>query len=1180
MRITFNMQTMKYLYNLNNNMNKMSEASEKVTKGMGLLNPEDNPINYSSALNIQRTIDEATQFKSNGESALSWIKNEDSELQRATDLIIRAKNEYALAGLNDSQDATSRKALAGDVKNILDSMVDVGNAKYMGRYIFGGYETQTQPFASGEREISAVSSSVDGFDAVVKKAYGDMVEPKEGEYRAVVEKQSDSRLKITVEDENGKRLFLDSNGSDETGTDQGNLSSTEIITEYRPGKVVDTGLGFGIKLPESFTENRVEIDFQYKPGNDIQYHGDDGHINTKISYAQDVSINLTGKEVFMETNRMLEGTRFNTVNNLPITPTTKFSQIDGANVMESDSIEINGTDHNGLKVGVAKISGESIAALDLSNANKEDRTVHITYADETYSIEADKKSYDSIEDLVFNINRKLEAESGLSNEVKAIADGDRIMFYTTRAGDAVKLSIEGSKNNKLGFNWDVREASGKDTVFEFGYDNYQTNPLEITYTAGITFEDNATTTFYINNEAIKVKPVDSSTDNTGLDIDEIRKAVDDALAKSDLYGKVNIDIDSASATASVTTGNTTLTFNNINISYQNESFTNDTHLATDVDDPTSAIFTYKTANAREDNYPTYDKEKNVGDLLNFIEDLYDNSVKAEIRDGKLSVTDLRPGKSKLSMQINESNAGIGYPSDSNIILMGNYTASRNDTWEVSFDGTNNKYTVTNSQGTQITSGEIPADYHGQPLDLGYGVSMVVDGNTFDNVVNQGNNEHFSFDLRANGNLSFGDLNVVTEGKNVDTFRSLKNVYDALNLNIAEGGIGAPSDWEDDSLNSTAKSYFEGEFRGNYNDKWIYEVQPIGQTSEFFLQKEISFHTGELNLGSNNLSFDISYYNKADNTFSSETITVSPFSGNITEDELLTAINGNTNLSDKGIYAEIKNEKLFIYSGLGSQTVSLKANDQDTADALGIKENYIYPQSDTSLSLADATEDQRTISFRNSSGIIEYIEVDAKDYANFDELVTELNNKITSANIVAVNDNGKLAFENTTGNPLVVTGDKDATLGFYEPGDKVNIKVSGNNGELINNVTLDTANKTEYIADGVRIGFDPGSLYASDSFTNTVGSGIDYELPVLDQAENQITQSLTTVGNRQSRVESAINFHTTVSTKNEEIKAGYLESEEQDLTKFITEFKQTEQAYQFAMQVASRTMQMSIMDYLR
>ncbi len=1168
MRITFNMLTMKYLNNLNNNMNSLSDANEKVTKNRGLLRPEDNVVNYASAINIQRTIDEVTQFKRNGENALSWIKNEDSELQRATDLIIRAKNEYALAGLNDSQDATSRKALAGDVKNILDSMVDVGNANYMGRYIFAGYETQTKPFASEAREISSVSSDQNGFDVVVRKAFGDLTEPKEGEYKVKINKYSDSTVKVTVEDANGRKLFLDSNGSDETATNKGNFSSTELIAEYKPGSVINTGLGFGVKLPNeelSFIKDAT-IDFRFKPGNDIRYKGDDGHINTKIGYAQDVTLNMTGREVFMETRRFLEGTRFNTVNGLPVTPTTKFSQIDGADSIISDSIQINGTDHNGIRVGTARLSGDTVAELNLNNVKEADRTVTLNYAGENYTITADGKSYDNIDDLVFNLNRKLESE-GLGDEIKAISDGDRIMFHTTRAGSAVKLEAKGGKNNALGFISDTLSAQGKDTIFEFGHDTYKTDPLNITY-SGVSFDSNDgnITTLYINGKKLDI-------DNTEIgNIDELKNAINEQLQKNNLYGIVSVNVSG------------TLDNTDLDIKMSNESFTNNTQLAAKVVDP-NTTHAYKTVNARAANYPDYDKEKTVEDLLNFISDLYGNSVKAEMVNGKLSVTDLRPGESSLSLQINESNKGIGYPSNLDIILKGDYTGTRDDSWKVSFtNGAPDTYTVTNTQGTQIKQGTIPSDYHGQPLDLGYGVSMVLPKDDY----NDG--ESFTFDVKANGNLSFGDLNVVTEGKNVDTFRSLKNVYDALNLNIAKGGIKAPSDWEDDSLNSTAKSYFEGEFRGNYNDRWTYEVQAEGQKSEFFIQKETTAQSGELSLGSNDLSFDISYYNNRDYIFSSQTITVSPSSGNITEEELVSAINSNTNLSDKSIHAEIKNNKLVVYSGSGIQTVSLQANDVNTENALGMTENYIYSQSDTSLSLADATKDQRTLSFRDSSGIIDVIEVDAKDYANLDELVTELNNKFdiqndndgnfTNNNIIAVNDNGKLAFENNTGNPLVVTGDKDVTLGFYKPGDEANIKVSSSNGELINNIKLDTANKTEYIADGVRIGFDPGSLYASDSFTNTVGSGIDYELPVLDQAENQITQSLTIVGNRQNRVESVINFHDTVSTKNEEIKAKYLESRTEDMTKFITEYKQAEQAYQFAMQVASRTMQMSIMDYLR
>jgi len=51
----------------------------------------------------------------------------------------------------------------------------------------------------------------------------------------------------------------------------------------------------------------------------------------------------------------LKGTRLNTVKGLAVTEPTKFSDIDGANISPADYIEISGTDHNGLKVGTARI---------------------------------------------------------------------------------------------------------------------------------------------------------------------------------------------------------------------------------------------------------------------------------------------------------------------------------------------------------------------------------------------------------------------------------------------------------------------------------------------------------------------------------------------------------------------------------------------------------------------------------------------------------------------------------------------------------------------------------------------------------------------------------------------------------------------------------------------------------
>jgi len=120
----------------------------------------------------------------------------------------------------------------------------------------------------------------------------------------------------------------------------------------------------------------------------------------------------------------LKGTRLNTVKGLAVTEPTKFSDIDGANISPADYIEISGTDHNGLKVGTARISGIDNVTLDMTNSSEDQRTLTITYAGKTKQITLDARSYKDMDDVVFSLNRELET-AGLGTEIEAISDGDK-----------------------------------------------------------------------------------------------------------------------------------------------------------------------------------------------------------------------------------------------------------------------------------------------------------------------------------------------------------------------------------------------------------------------------------------------------------------------------------------------------------------------------------------------------------------------------------------------------------------------------------------------------------------------------------------------------------------------------------------------------------------------------------
>lgn len=1158
MRVTFNMLPMKYLTNLENSLTSLTNANEKVTKGRTLLNPEENPVKYVSAINIQRMLDETEQFKKNSENALTWITNTDNELQRAVDLVSQAKNQYAIAGANDSQNATSRKALAGDVYNMLQSIIDVGNANYMGRYIFGGFETEKTPFAVESREISAVKSDSPNVDIVSKKVYGDMPEAKEGLYNVSISVDGNNVV-VRVMDKNSNVMFLDSNNSDETASG-GNKVATEIVTGFKPGSVINTGLGFGVKLSDDTNFTGANLSFYYKPGNDVRYHGDDGKISSKIGYNQDVTLNLTGKEVFMEADRVLMSTRYNTVKGLGVTETTLFSQIEGANVGNSDYIEIKGTDHYGFKVGTAKaLAGENVK-LDMTLSTSAERTLNLTYAGKEYNLTMDQKGYKDIDEVVFGLNRILDA-NGLNNEIEAVNDGDRVMFVSTRAGNMVNFTVKGSINNALGFDTVLLDAKGKDTFFEFNYDNFKTdNPISLSFSS-ISSNSASTTNFIINGTKISFMPQDSDSSGN-LDQSEIETALDNALKEAGLFFNISYKI--TNFTPGVTA--------NYDISFglENVNYGNNTYLAINHADANS----YKYTNAVDTDYPSAN-EKRVGDFLNFVQELYNYTADAKIENGKIVVRDVRSGNSKFSLSYNESNTGLGYPSiDKNVSILGTYEGGIDDTWKILINSATETITVTDSKKNTILNKSI-SGYSGEIIDIASGVSVVLNAPLA--------TRSFLLDVKANSNLSFGDMNIIQEGKNVDTFRSLKNLYDALNYNISDQGISAPSAWSgEDELKSTANPYFDGTFRGNYNDIFTYEVAASEGSTSFYLQNELvanSENVMSIPSGSA-LNFDIIVGDKDGNpdlyNFS--------FTANATAQDIINTINNDPALLNAGVKASINENKLFIRSGSGLREIEINTSDVATATALGITQNVVYSKSVPALNLDGATAQNRALTLKYFDGTnwtTSSYTIPDKNFASVDELVLEINSLGLPAGITAVNRNEKISFDYSGGiTNLLMEGDHEGTLGFYKYGDTAKIKVSGSDGELINYLTIDTANTLEDVADGVKLAFDSGTLYTSESFTSAVGSGIRYEIPVLDKAETQFTTSLTVAGTRQNRVDSVINFHESIKTTNEELKAKYLGATEFDMTKSITEFQLAQQAYQMAMSTAASVLQMSIMDYLR
>lgn len=154
MRITNSMLTGNFLRNLNINLNRLAKTQNSLSTGKRITVPSDDPVGLVYGMGIRANMSGVEQYLQNIDAAFSWLEQTDSALNCATELLHRGK-ELALYSANETLEAQSLEAVAKEVEQLVQEMVQVANTNFAGRYIFAGNKTDVPPFsASGEYQGS------------------------------------------------------------------------------------------------------------------------------------------------------------------------------------------------------------------------------------------------------------------------------------------------------------------------------------------------------------------------------------------------------------------------------------------------------------------------------------------------------------------------------------------------------------------------------------------------------------------------------------------------------------------------------------------------------------------------------------------------------------------------------------------------------------------------------------------------------------------------------------------------------------------------------------------------------------------------------------------------------------------------------------------------------------------
>ena len=139
MRVTHLGSHYNALERITSSLSQFTNAQERVGTGKRIQRSSDDPTAMGRALELRAGLRTSEQALRNAEDGQMWINLADNKLQSVVDRLQRAK-ELAVRGATFTN-SDERGAIAAEIAQLRDSIVDIANSQHQGRRLFGGFHS-------------------------------------------------------------------------------------------------------------------------------------------------------------------------------------------------------------------------------------------------------------------------------------------------------------------------------------------------------------------------------------------------------------------------------------------------------------------------------------------------------------------------------------------------------------------------------------------------------------------------------------------------------------------------------------------------------------------------------------------------------------------------------------------------------------------------------------------------------------------------------------------------------------------------------------------------------------------------------------------------------------------------------------------------------------------------------
>lgn len=146
LRVTQTMMNTQLLHNISNNLGRLNNLQNQMSTGRRINKPSDDPVGLTFSMRYRSEITSNAQYIKNADSAASLLDYTDMTIGQAGDIMQRIR-ELAVKGGNGGQSQEGYDAINLEVKQLYDQMIDIGNSKFNGKYVFNGQQTEAMPYS-------------------------------------------------------------------------------------------------------------------------------------------------------------------------------------------------------------------------------------------------------------------------------------------------------------------------------------------------------------------------------------------------------------------------------------------------------------------------------------------------------------------------------------------------------------------------------------------------------------------------------------------------------------------------------------------------------------------------------------------------------------------------------------------------------------------------------------------------------------------------------------------------------------------------------------------------------------------------------------------------------------------------------------------------------------------------